>query len=63
MTTKEGKKNSRPLLIRFDEKTYRALKELSCYSDVPMRAIVSRALNAYGLEERILGAKREAGVE
>jgi len=59
--TDEGKKSTRPLLLRLDKKTYWALKELSFYSETPMRDIVTSALNAYGLKQRVLEAKKEAG--
>ena len=61
--TNEGKESTRPLLLRLDKKTYWSLKELSFYSASPMRDIVTSALNAYGLEKRILEAKKEAGFE
>jgi hypothetical protein len=51
--------NKKQVLVRLDDKTYKALKDLSFYSDVPVRAIVSRALKAYGLEKRVLEAKKE----
>ena len=49
------------MLLRLDKKTYWALKELSFYSETPMRDIVTSALNAYGLKQRVLEAKKEAG--
>jgi hypothetical protein len=61
--TNEEKKSNHQVLVRLDEETFKALKALSFYSDVPIRAIVSRALKAYGLEKRVLEAKKEAGVE
>jgi hypothetical protein len=56
----EKKHNCHQVLVRLDEKTFKALKELSFYSDMPIRAIVTRALKAYGIEKRVLEAKREA---
>ena len=55
--------NKKQVLVRLDDKTFKALKELSFYSDVPIRAIISRALKAYDLEKRVLEAKKEAGDE